>query len=205
MILLTIVISNQFNSLLILNNKVVNHFQGAHKLLAYMKNALQEVVPGIPFEYQFLDQEFDKIYKSEIKLSRIVTVFTVLAIFIACIGLFGLSAYDTMQRTKEIGVRKVVGAQRTQLIRQFVAEHGLEVDESVQLPTPKKKKNTNNGPSLGKVEEIDLVGGDGTGDMGFSFSQTQEQVFPLTSSSILSSPHSPSTTPSRRIGNNPIV
>lgn len=91
--------------------------------LAYMKNTLREIVPGMPFEYQFLDQEFDNIYKSEIKLSRIVSVFTVLAIFIACIGLFGLSAYDTMQRTKEIGVRKVMGSSTIQVVTLFLKEN----------------------------------------------------------------------------------
>lgn len=91
--------------------------------LAYMKNTLREIVPGMPFEYQFLDQEFDNIYKSEIKLSRIVSVFTVLAIFIASIGLFGLSAYDTMQRTKEIGVRKVLGSTTAQVVALFLKEN----------------------------------------------------------------------------------
>jgi putative ABC transport system permease protein len=91
--------------------------------LAFMKNTLQDIVPGMPFEYQFLDQEFDNLYKSEIKLSRIVSVFTVLAIFIACIGLFGLSAYDTMQRTKEIGVRKVLGSSALQIVVLFLKEN----------------------------------------------------------------------------------
>jgi putative ABC transport system permease protein len=91
--------------------------------LAYMKNILKDLIPGIPFEYQFLDQEFDNLYKSEIKLSRIVSVFTVLAIFIACIGLFGLSAYDTMQRTKEIGVRKVMGSSTAQVVSLFLKEN----------------------------------------------------------------------------------
>jgi putative ABC transport system permease protein len=91
--------------------------------LAYMKNILKDLIPGIPFEYQFLDQEFDNLYKSEIKLSRIVSVFTVLAVFIACIGLFGLSAYDTMQRTKEIGVRKVMGSSTAQVVSLFLKEN----------------------------------------------------------------------------------
>jgi putative ABC transport system permease protein len=91
--------------------------------LTYMNNTLKEIVPGMPFEYKFLDQEFDNIYKTEIKLSRIVTVFTILAIFIACIGLFGLSAYDTMQRTKEIGVRKVMGSSTLQVVYLFLMEN----------------------------------------------------------------------------------
>jgi putative ABC transport system permease protein len=91
--------------------------------LAYMKNTLKEIVPGMPFEYKFLDQEFDNLYKTEIRLSRIVTIFTVLAIFIACIGLFGLSAYDTMQRTKEIGVRKVMGSSTAQVVSLFLKEN----------------------------------------------------------------------------------
>jgi len=65
---------------------------------------------GMPFEYFFLDSYYDNLYKSEQNLGTIVTYFTVLAIVVACLGLFGLAAYITEQRTKEIGIRKVLGA-----------------------------------------------------------------------------------------------
>jgi len=91
--------------------------------LDYMQTTLKALVPEMPFVYQFLDQEVDKLYKSEIKLSRIVSVFTFLGMFIASIGLFGLSAFDTLQRTKEIGIRKVIGSSSRQVVTLFIKEN----------------------------------------------------------------------------------
>ncbi len=68
------------------------------------------VVPGLPFEYSFLDSDFEKLYQSEQTLARIIGAFTLIAILISCLGLFGLSAFTAEQRTKEIGIRKVLGA-----------------------------------------------------------------------------------------------
>ena len=70
----------------------------------------KQIVPDQPFEYFFLNEKFAQFYHSEERWSRIVTYSSVLAIFIACFGLFGLSALIMTRRTKEIGVRKVVGA-----------------------------------------------------------------------------------------------
>ncbi len=71
---------------------------------------------GFPVTYSFLDNIFDEQYKSEIKLNSIITYFTLLALFIACLGLFGLAAYSAEQRTKEIGIRKVLGASVSNII-----------------------------------------------------------------------------------------
>jgi len=65
---------------------------------------------GRPFQYFFLDDNFDQLYKSEIKTSRLFNFFTVMALFISCMGLLGLAAYTAEQRTKEMGIRKVMGA-----------------------------------------------------------------------------------------------
>jgi len=67
-------------------------------------------VPTMPFEYRFLDDEYDGLYKTEQKEEAIVSIFSTLAILLACMGLFALSAFETVQRTKEIGIRKVLGA-----------------------------------------------------------------------------------------------
>ena len=104
--------------------------------LAIMKNSMNEILPEVPFEYRFLDQEFDTLYKSEIRLSRIVAVFTILAIFIACIGLFSLIAFDTMQRTKEIGVRKVLGSTTVQVVSLFVTENIKLITISMIIALP---------------------------------------------------------------------
>lgn len=66
--------------------------------------------PTFPFEYKFVDDQFNELFKSEAQISKISTLFAVLAVFISCLGLFGLAAYTAERRTKEISVRKVLGA-----------------------------------------------------------------------------------------------
>ncbi|MDP4245393.1 MAG: ABC transporter permease [Bacteroidota bacterium] len=68
------------------------------------------LIPNRPFSYTFLDESFDKQYKSEERFGKLFLQFAVLAIFISCLGLLGLASYSTLQRTKEIGIRKVMGA-----------------------------------------------------------------------------------------------
>ncbi|MBD2757031.1 ABC transporter permease [Spirosoma validum] len=78
--------------------------------LQFLENKWRTLIPDRPFSYEFMDEEFNKLYASETRTGRIFSVFAFLSIFLACLGLFGLSAYTTAQRTKEIGVRKVLGA-----------------------------------------------------------------------------------------------
>jgi len=78
--------------------------------LNHIEQTWNELITDRPFDYFFLDQELDATYRSEEKLSKVVTAFTFLAIFVACLGLFGLVHYITERRTKEIGIRKVLGA-----------------------------------------------------------------------------------------------
>ena len=66
--------------------------------------------PDKPFEYFFLDESFDTLFKAEDRMAKLFGIFTGLAIFISCLGLFGLAAYATARRAKEIGIRKVLGA-----------------------------------------------------------------------------------------------
>lgn len=79
-------------------------------VLEGLEKQWREMAPGEPFEYVFLDQEFDALFRSEMRLRDIFTVFSLLAIVIASLGLFALAAFTTEQRTKEIGVRKAMGA-----------------------------------------------------------------------------------------------
>lgn len=74
------------------------------------------ILPSIPLEFNFLDQQFDDLYRSEEKMKFIFTIFAGIALLIACVGLFGLVAFVTRQRTKEIGVRKVLGASILNLV-----------------------------------------------------------------------------------------
>jgi putative ABC transport system permease protein len=94
-----------------LSNLVVNTSSNNYKaLLAKIEILWKSNYPFTPFEYAFLDDEVQKQYESEIILSRIINSFTLMAILISCLGLFGLAAFSAEQRTKEIGVRKVLGA-----------------------------------------------------------------------------------------------
>jgi putative ABC transport system permease protein len=70
----------------------------------------QKFATGEPFEYNFLDEKFDALFRSEMRLKNIASVFTGFAIFVACLGLFALAAFTIEQRTKEIGIRKALGA-----------------------------------------------------------------------------------------------
>jgi len=78
--------------------------------IATMQRTWKKFFPETPFEYTFLDENFNKLYQSEQRQATIFTSFACIAIFIACLGLFGLSAFAISQRIKEIGVRKVLGA-----------------------------------------------------------------------------------------------
>ena len=78
--------------------------------VAVIKNAYSKVAPVYPFEYSFLDQKFDSLYKTDIRQQKILGIFSGLAIFIACLGLFGLASFTANKRIKEIGVRKVLGS-----------------------------------------------------------------------------------------------
>ncbi|MFC2154929.1 FtsX-like permease family protein [Acidobacteriota bacterium] len=70
----------------------------------------KRVIPNYPFEYRFLDEVFDRIFRVDQRMQTIIKSFTLLTIFIACLGLFGLASFSVEQRTKEIGIRKVLGA-----------------------------------------------------------------------------------------------
>ncbi len=78
--------------------------------IAFMEKTWKKFSPAYPFDYSFFDDIFDRVYRSEQRLGSMFGFFSLLAVFIACLGLFGLAAFSAEQRTKEIGVRKVLGA-----------------------------------------------------------------------------------------------
>ena len=80
------------------------------KNLAAIRKAWQDVIPGSPFEFSFLDSIYDAQYKNEARTSQVLIIFTSFAILVACIGLLGLASFAIEQRSKEIGIRKVLGA-----------------------------------------------------------------------------------------------
>ncbi len=78
--------------------------------LLFLEDKFKEFSPDYPFEYSFFDERINNAYKSEQKLGKIFNYFALISLFIACLGLFGLASFTSEQRTKEIGIRKVVGA-----------------------------------------------------------------------------------------------
>jgi putative ABC transport system permease protein len=90
--------------------------EGLRDTLQYIEQRFKELDPGHPFEFSFLDDELDRLYTSEERLLRMIGIFAGICIFVACLGLFGLSAFATEQRTKEIGIRKVCGASIAEII-----------------------------------------------------------------------------------------
>ena len=78
--------------------------------IATIKSEYDKVAPSYPFEYSFLDQQFGNLYQKDLRQQTILTVFACLAIFVACLGLFGLASFTATKRFKEIGVRKVLGS-----------------------------------------------------------------------------------------------
>jgi putative ABC transport system permease protein len=84
--------------------------------LNFLRNKWQELVSNQSFEYSFLDDDINRLYRTEKRLNDILFTVTFLAIFIACLGLFGLAAFSSEQRTKEIGIRKVLGASASGIV-----------------------------------------------------------------------------------------
>ncbi|RZN82545.1 MAG: ABC transporter permease [Winogradskyella sp.] len=96
-------------------NLRLNPEKSTSESLALIENVFKKNFPDTPFDYQFVDEEYGKKFRSEERVASLARVFTGLAIFISCLGLFGLASFVAEQRTKEIGVRKVLGASISQL------------------------------------------------------------------------------------------
>jgi putative ABC transport system permease protein len=86
------------------------------KTIAALEQLCKEINPSYPFNYSFLDQDIAKQYTAEQRLGSLFNVFAALAIVISCLGLYGLSAYLAERRTRELGIRKVLGASGFQLV-----------------------------------------------------------------------------------------
>jgi len=99
--------------------------QNIPQTLDDIRSNWQRVAPEYPFHYQFLSERFDRLYRAESQMGSLFTWFTALALFIACLGLLGLASFMAEQRTREIGIRKVLGASVKQIVlllsREFVA------------------------------------------------------------------------------------
>lgn len=90
--------------------------------LARIEALWNDIAPGQPFNYRFMDQSFNETYEAEQRLGQLFMIFTTLSIIIACLGLFGLAAFNAEKRTKEIGVRKVLGASVRQIATRLTTD-----------------------------------------------------------------------------------
>lgn len=96
-------------------NLRLNPDKGVSENLAQVEKTYKANFPNLPFDYQFIDEQYGRKFRSEERIANLSEVFTLLAIFISCLGLFGLASFVAEQRVKEIGVRKTLGASVSQL------------------------------------------------------------------------------------------
>lgn len=107
-----------------------------HESLATFESVWKEIFPGNPFSHFFLDEFYDRQYQSDRRFGDIFGLFSALAIFIACLGLFGLSSLTVIQRTKEIGVRKVLGASVSSILGLVTKDYMLLLSIAMVLAIP---------------------------------------------------------------------
>jgi putative ABC transport system permease protein len=108
----------------------------AQEAIAYVKNLWEEHIPNYPFDYTFLDEHFAVLYRSDKQMGSVVAIMAGLAILISCMGLFGLAAIITGKKTKEIGIRKVLGASEGQITLLLSRNFMLLITVSFVLVTP---------------------------------------------------------------------
>lgn len=104
--------------------------------LASIQSVFQKVLPGYELDYEFLDDRYEAMYQGEITTGKLADIFAILAILISCLGLFGLAAFTADQRTKEIGIRKVLGASLTDILILLNKEFGKLLLLSFALAVP---------------------------------------------------------------------
>ena len=106
------------------------------EVLVGIENVWRRLVSEYPFDYSFLNDDFDAMYRAENRMGDVMTGFAVFALFIACLGLFGLAAFAAERRTREIGIRKVLGASTNQTVSLLCREFVILVAISVLIAWP---------------------------------------------------------------------
>jgi putative ABC transport system permease protein len=104
--------------------------------LSTAEKVWKNVLPEYPFNYTFIDEDYDNLFRAQLRLTRLLKYFTILALIIACLGLYGLSAYSTERRTNEIGIRKVMGAGTLTILYSMVKEYLLLVVIALVISLP---------------------------------------------------------------------
>lgn len=119
-----------------LNAASVQSAEELSSLISEIRSQIASLDQTYPFEYSFMDQAFEYSYRDQQRLGQVLKVFTVLAVIIACLGLFGLAAFSAEMRTKELGIRKVLGAHTINLMVTFSSEFTRLVFISLLIATP---------------------------------------------------------------------
>jgi putative ABC transport system permease protein len=133
---------NEIESLMLIyrerNNIIYVKLSGnnTEQTMSFIENKWKEVFPDQPFSYTFLSERFNRQFEADEKRGLIFTMFTILAILIACLGLFGLASYMVEHRTKEIGIRKVFGADEGVIVRLISKEFLLLIAVSIVIAIP---------------------------------------------------------------------
>jgi putative ABC transport system permease protein len=104
--------------------------------LKAVEKAWKEVVPEYPLDYIFVDQDYERLFRAQMRLTSLLKYFTILAIIIACLGLYGLSSYSAQRRTNEVGIRKVMGAGSYNVMYTLAGEFLLPVLVSIVIAIP---------------------------------------------------------------------
>jgi ABC-type antimicrobial peptide transport system permease subunit len=97
-----------------------------------VKNLWEQTFPDFVFEYKFLDEKIDRFYKQENQMSQLYKIFAAIAIFLSCLGLYGLASFMAVQRVKEVGIRKVLGASAAHIVYLFSREFILLIAIALQ-------------------------------------------------------------------------
>jgi len=104
--------------------------------ISLIKETWDKIFPGIPFNYYFIDDRFNNLYKDDMQFGKTIGLFVILALLVTCMGLLGLTYFSTVQRTKEIGIRKVFGANVGEIVRLFTNDIVKLVAVGVVLSWP---------------------------------------------------------------------
>jgi putative ABC transport system permease protein len=110
--------------------------ENMNDLMRFIRSTWEDHFPGVPFEYSFLDESFDREYRYEDRMGKLLGIITILGFFIACLGLFGLASFVARSRIKEIGIRKVLGASTSDIVTMLSKSFVLLIFISIIFASP---------------------------------------------------------------------
>ncbi len=126
--------TNPYGSFSLISVRI--HPENVQETITFLETTWKQFDTQYPFEYSFVDDQYDALYRTEVRLGKLLSYFTALAILIGCLGFFGLTSFTTEQRTKEIGIRKVLGASIQGIIYMLVRDFTKWVFLSVIVAWP---------------------------------------------------------------------